>query len=129
MASQTCYAFQKPVFQPAMRIISAITKANPAQVTTSFAHNYKTGTIVRIDIPQAIVGAPSAGMPQINGLVGTINVNSPTTFLINIDTTTFDAFSVPMATGPGYTCSQVIPIGEVTSQLTAATVNALPYAS
>jgi hypothetical protein len=127
MATETCFAFKKPVFQPAMRIISAITNANPAQITTTFAHNYITGTIVRVNIPPAIVGAAKPGMPQINGLVGTISVNSPTSFLINIDTTYFDPFVVPMATGPGYTCSQVIPVGEVTSMLTAAVQNVLPY--
>lgn len=117
----TCYADQNPVFQPAMRIITAITNANPAQVTTSFAHNYLTGEKVRIIVP------PADGMEQINGLVGTITVNGDTTFLIDIDTTGFDVFVIPSSPLPQVdTCAMVIPIGEVNSMLRAATKNVLP---
>ena len=77
----TCFAIENPVFQPAMRIIVAITNGFPAQVTTSFAHGYITGEIVRIVVPSA------DGMQQINNMVGTLTVNSDTTFLIDIDTT------------------------------------------
>src|SRR5581483_2171142 len=112
------YAIQKPTYQPAMRIITAITNANPAVVTTSFAHNYVSLTIVRLDIPRGF------GMQQANQLTGTIIVLSPTTFSISIDSTQFDAFAVP---GGANQQAQVVPIGEDNSILTAATVNVLPY--
>lgn len=112
-------ALQYPVFRPAMRQISAITNANPAVVTTTFAHNYLTGTIVRLDI------APQDGMAQANQLFGPINVLTTTTFAIAIDTTLFDQFVV--TTPPKYTPSQSVPIGEINQILTAAVMNVLPF--
>lgn len=117
----TCFAIENPVFKPAMRIIVAITNGFPSQVTTSFAHGYLTGEIVRIVVP------PADGMQQINGLVGTLTVNSDTTFLMDIDTTSFDIFAIPEDPLPQVnTCAMVIPIGEVNEMLRAAVQNVLP---
>ena len=83
-------AIVDPLFQPAMRQIVAITNAFPALVTTSFAHNYPNGTIVRLNIP------PYFGMLQADTLTGTIaNNGNPSQFLINIDTTLFSPFVIP----------------------------------
>ena len=119
--SPNCFAIQTPVYGPAMRLIASITNANPAVITTSFAHGYITGTVVRLSIP------PACGMQQANGLTGTIVVLSPTTFAINIDTTNFDVFSIPLSL-PFWVnvCAQVIPIGEDNDILTAAVQNILP---
>ena len=118
----TCYAQQFPVFKPAMRLIASITRSNPATVTTTFAHGYQTGTIVRLDIP------PADGMQQANGMTGTITVTGATTFTIDLNTTLFDPFSIPVSPDPHLnTCAQVVPIGEVNSTLIASTVNVLPY--
>lgn len=78
-----------PVFQPAMRIISDITNANPAAVTTTFAHQYTTGIIARLNIPKGF------GMVQANQLYGPINVTGATTFTIDIDSTNFGRFMSP----------------------------------
>lgn len=104
-----------------MRLISAITQAYPAEVTTTFAHQYLTGTIVRLDIP------PADGMQQITGKTFPIIVTSPTTFTIPEDTRRYDPFAIPVAPVPAYTntCAQVIPVGEVNETLKAATVNVL----
>lgn len=105
-----------------MRIITAITNSNPAVVTTSFAHQYKSGTIIRIDVP------PADGMPQIDQMFGPITVLSPTTFSIPIDSTNFTAFSIPVSPPSSInTCAQAVPIGEITPILTAAVQNVLPY--
>jgi len=115
-----CYANQNPNFQPYMCIASAITKANPAAVTTTFAHNYQNGAIVRIDIPVA------CGMQQMNGQTGSITVTGANSFTINIDSTLFDTFSVPVLANPYIdTCAQVVPIGEISSSLASATINVL----
>jgi hypothetical protein len=120
----TCFAYRNPIFQPAMRIITAITNANPAQVTTSFAHLYASGIIVRLDIP------PADGMQQANGLTGTITVTSPTTFTIDIDTTGMDIFAIPVSPSPQTnTCAMVVPVGEVNAILTQAVRNTLPHTS
>ena len=123
------FAYQNPIFQPAMRIVSAITNANPVAITTTFAHNYSTGLIVRVVIPNGYGMVP----PLLPGQTvttrffeGPITVTSATTFTMPIDTTALNAFAVP-APNPGhfYTDTQVIPVGEVNSTLYLATVNVL----
>lgn len=105
-----------------MRLIASITQSNPATVTTTFAHLYISGTIVRLDIPLA------DGMQQANQFVGPITVTGPTTFTIPLDTTMFDAFSIPVSASPLINiCAQVVPVGEVNEQLTAAVKNTLPH--
>jgi len=115
-------AVENPTFQRSMRLISSITNAYPAEVTTTFAHNYGTGDIVRLNIPKWY------GMIQADKLVEAITVTGATTFTIDIDTTGFDPFSIP-APVPWYVDSypQVTPVGEVSANLSGATQNVLPY--
>jgi hypothetical protein len=117
------YANPFPTYQPAMRVIANITNAAIATVTTTFAHQYRVGLIVRLDIP------PTGGMIQANQLVGTIlSLPTPSSFTVDIDTTTFDAFITPTPVSfLGYQDSQVVPIGEINDILQGATVNVLPY--
>lgn len=112
-------ALESPVYQPAMRIISAITNAFPAQVTTTFDHDYISGTIVRLVIP------PGFGMRQVDGKKGSIVVTSPTTFTIDLDTTFFDTFVIPTTFPEDFQHAQVVPVGEENEILTAATRNVL----
>jgi uncharacterized repeat protein (TIGR01451 family) len=58
--------------------ISAITKANPGQVTTTAAHNFVNGDQVYI--------TGVSGMTQINGLAVTVTVVNATNFTIGLDT-------------------------------------------
>lgn len=109
-------AIENPAFQPAMRIITAITQSFPALVTTSFAHQYFSDTIVRLYVPIEF------GMRQANQLQGTITVTAPDQFTIDIDTTNFDPFVVPP--NPQQR-AQVVPIGEENDLLLAATQNVL----
>lgn len=112
------YAYPNPMFQPAMRLIASITNANPAVVTTTFAHQYITGTIVRLDI------AFADGMQELNQKIAPITVTGATTFTIPIDTIHFSAFSIPVGLSPHVnTAAQVVPIGEINSILAAATFN------
>ena len=114
----TTFPQANPIYQPAMRIISNITQANPAVVTTTQPHLYITGTIVRIDIPPFGPGNTATGMQQMNAQFGPITVLSPTTFSLPIDSTQFAAFVVGATQFP-----QAVPIGEVTDLLTAAVQN------
>ena len=113
-----CYSNQSPTFQPAMRLIQSITKANPALVTTTFDHDYITGEIVRLVIPSEY------GMIQADQKIGTITVTSSTMFSIDIDTTSYDEFVDPGVSVEQ--CAQVIPVGEINSTLRAAVKNVLP---
>lgn len=109
-----------PTFQRAMRLISAITQAKNAQVTTSFDHDYETGDIVRLVIPKWF------GMIEADGLVGEITVTDTDKFTIDIDTREFSTFSIP-APVPWYVhiYPHVRPVGEITSKLSSATTNVL----
>jgi hypothetical protein len=121
--SYICYANPTPSFEPAMRLIAAITNANPAQVTTTFNHEYVTGTIVRLKIPE------SYGMVEANNLTGGISVIDNLNFTINIDTTLFTPFALnPVLAADPHNdiCPQVIPIGENSLILSAAEQNVLP---
>lgn len=110
-----CYVNEDPRFQPAVRLIAAVTNEVRATVTTTFDHDYISGTKVRFYTDQAV------GMTQINHMKGTITVTGDTTFTVDIDTTDFDVFSIPGA--PAWyenTCALVVPIGQIASQLTAS---------
>lgn len=117
-----CYANPNPIFQPAMRLIAEISQANPAEVTTTFAHQYVSGTIVRLDIPEA------DGMQELASTIWPITVTGSATFTVPVNSTTFSAFAIPEdAPRHVFTCAQVVPIGEITSTLAAATKNVLPF--
>ena len=107
----TCFAKQNPIFLPAMRLIESITNANPAEVTTTFAHDYKDEAFVRLIVPR------DNGMVQANKLKGLISVTSDTTFTIDINTLDFNAFVVPLSSEQ---CAQVVPVGEFASTLASA---------
>ena len=129
------YAVEQPTYQPAMRNILSITQAYPAVVTTTFDgtnpgdHLYKTGLIVRLDIPKGY------GMEQANLLYAPITVLSDSTFSIDIDTTAMDAFvapAAPVTIGSGRFTkypnpAQAVPIGKINEQLINAVKNVLPY--
>lgn len=116
------HAVADPTFQRSMRLISAITNANPASVTTTFDHDYETGDVVRLTIPKWF------GMVQANKLYGEITVTGTDTFTIDINTTLFNTFAIP-APVPWYVNSyaQVTPVGEITANLGGATQNTLPH--
>jgi hypothetical protein len=116
-------AYKFPVYQPAMRIIANVTNANPAVVTTTFAHQYITGTTVRLNFP------PGYGMEQANQLFGEIVVTGATTFAIPIDTTLFDPFMTPATYPDNMQYAQCVPFAENNGILKAATNNALPYSA
>ena len=115
-----CYAYTHPVFGPAMRIISAITNAVVPQVTTTFAHGYVDGTIIRFDIP------PALGMIQLDQMFSPIVVTGATTFTINIDTTTFAPFAIPGGLSNKINvCGLSVPLASKNDTLKPAVVNQL----
>jgi hypothetical protein len=114
-------AFPHPIFQRSMRIISSLSQANPVVVTTTFAHNYETGEIVRIVLPLGY------GMQQINQQYTPIVVTGDTTFTMAIDSTHYDPFSVPSTQPQNLQYAQVVPMAELSGQLEGATRNVLPF--
>jgi Flp pilus assembly protein TadG len=59
------------------RTVSAITKANPARITTSAAHGFATGDIVNIS------NVAGGGFTALNGMSVAITVTSTTQFTLN----------------------------------------------
>ena len=108
----------RPVFKPAMRIITDITTSYPAAVTTSFNHGYSSGIIVRLVVPLGF------GMQEVNDKFGEITVISPNSFDIDLDTSRFNPFSVPL-NNKQY--AQSIPFAEDNSTIYSAYQNVLPY--
>lgn len=114
----TWYGIVTPAFQPSARVITGITRANPAVVTTGINHLYINNMIVRIDMYSG------NGMKQMDQQFGPITILSPTTFSIPIDSTGFDAFV--LQTNP---TAQAVPFGEVNNLLNAAVQNLQPGGS
>ncbi len=108
-----------PQFQPATRIITAITNGFPTVVTTNINHNYQTGLIIRLGIPE------NYGMRQANKLFGPITRINAISFSIEIDTTLFDPFIVPGALLVS-TLAQAVPIAEDTFMLYQAVRDVMP---
>lgn len=104
---------------PAMRLISNISQANEAIVTTTFAHGYLDGEIVRFYIPERF------GMQQINEKIAPITILNTTQFSVPIDTTLFDPYATPALAPFDKQCAQVVPIGEISSQIDGAIKNVL----
>ncbi len=94
------FDLSSPSFKPAMRLISSISKGSITTVTTSTAHDYVTGMTVRILVPDEVTTATDnlgpVGMTQINKLSGKITVTGTYEFTIDIDSSGFDDFSIPL---------------------------------
>ena len=110
-----------PVYQPAMRIIDDITNDYPALVTTTFAHQYQSGLILRLNTP------PGYGMQEANQLYARIVVTSSTQFEIYIDTTSFSDFSVAGSFPESYQSAMTTPVGNINESIYLAVRNVLPY--
>jgi len=107
-------------FQPRRRLISAVTNALQAVVTTTEDHGYSVGQVVRLLVP-AIYGM------TVEYVEATI-VAIPATdqFTVDLDTSALDAYAepaVPYTTGsdPSFTQAQVTPITGVEDNDTSIT--------
>lgn len=107
-------------YLPRRRWITMITAANPAVITTSIAHGYAVGDRITIKNPDA-----NFGMPQINGLTATITAVTASTITTDINAAAFTAFAFPTSAiaATGVTHPHIVPFGEVSTILTAATEN------
>lgn len=116
------------LYYPGNRIISKITQADGAVVTTLVDHGYQIGQQVRFHIPQtvSVAGVSIYGMIQMDGLLGTVTAVSaagvwPQTFTVDIDSTGFTAFTFPTAAVANintYSDAMVVPVGAQPSQIT-----------
>jgi len=107
-----------PLFYPRRRYVVKITQAVNAQVSTSVAHGYCAGQVVRFEIPAV------SGMIQLNATpannylpVTILSVVDDYNFTINIDTTAFTAFTWPTSSPNQLPVAfpSVTPVGEDTA--------------
>jgi len=106
-----------PLFYPRRRTPVQITQAVQAVVTTSVQHDYTVGQQVRFRIPAAW------GMIELDGMTGTIVARNiavgvgNNTFTVDIDTTGFTPFAMPLTAAAPFTPAEVVPVGETASAL------------
>jgi len=89
-------------YVPYRNLITDVTQASNAVITTADAHGYETGQWVRIIVPLAY-------QMEINYLQTKITVTSDTEFETEIDTRSLLPFSAPSAP-PAFTQAQTVPI-------------------
>lgn len=105
-----------PTWAPLFNTITAITNANPAQVTTGTNHGYVVGLYVRFFFPA------NFGMAPLNDNVFLIiNIPTPTTFLIDANTIDYAPFTISTTKQ----IPQVIPVAEISQILSMAERNTL----
>lgn len=105
-----------PLFYPRRRYITNITQAVNAQVSTSVAHGLTVGQEVRFNIPAVSGMIQLNATPQNNYLAASIvSVVDDYNFTINIDTTSYTAFTWPTIAQQPSDFPQVIPFGEDTA--------------
>lgn len=99
---------------PQRRLIADITQANPAVVTLTadipaVNPNFVVGQRVRFNIPA------SYGMTQLDGLDATITALTASTITVNVDTTTFSAFTFPVVADAPNSYAHVWAYGQTAS--------------
>ena len=96
-------------YQPFATGISSITQnGSYSLVTTSVPNGFVIGSEVLFQIPQ------QWGMKQLNGLTGYVTAVTSNTITVNINTATFDPFTIPVNPLAG-SPAQVLPIGDENS--------------
>lgn len=100
-----------PIFYPRRRFITNITQAAQAVVTLSVTHQMTIGQEIRFQIPTVF------GMTQLDNQIGTIvSVSTANnTVTVDIDTTSYSAFTFPAAVQP-FTFAQMVPVGMNTGE-------------
>lgn len=116
-----------PLFYPRRRYVVNITQATNAQVSTSVAHGLTPGQAVRLDIPTI------SGMTQLNSTpfnnyatATIVQVIDDYNFTINVDTTSFTAFTWPTIAQQPSSFPIVTPVGEDTAGALASPFAQVP---
>ena len=102
-----------PLFYPRRLYVVNVTQAVNAQVSTSIPHNYVAGQAIRFEIPNV------SGMVQLNPsaqnnyqYAWVLTVVDAYNFTINIDTSSFTAFTWPTIAQQPSSFPTVNPVGE-----------------
>lgn len=102
-------------YQPSRFVISAITRGQTTQITTSIDHNYVVGQAVRLLIPSLF------GSYQLNEAQGLVlSIPSPVDVVVNINSVFADAF-IPSPTNTSPSQPQILAIGDINSGIISTT--------
>jgi len=106
-----------PLFYPAVRTITKISKAASAVVTMSVTHEITVGQKVSFRVPADF------DMVEMDGLEGTVTAidTANNTITVDIDSTGFTTFAWPLTADGDFTPAQVVPIGKDTHEDYAGT--------
>ena len=110
-------------YYPVNRRITAITRGSPTVIALNVTHGFTVGQRVRVSMPRPVGLAAPFGIPEIDGLLGTITAigtaigGCTNTISLDIDSTAFTAFAFPTSAiaGAGVEAPQIIPVGEMAS--------------
>jgi len=107
-------------FQPRRRLISAVTNATQAVVTTTEDHGYDVAQHVRILVPSIY------GMSVEYRTATIVAIPATDQFTVDLDTSALNAYvepAVPYTTGsdPSFTQAHVVPITGVEDNATSIT--------
>lgn len=104
------------LFYPRRRVVTNITRAVNAQVSTSLEHSLTVGQQVRFSIP-SVSGMVQLNASQLNNFLSAsvVSIVDAYNFTINVDTSAFTAFTYPTAAQQPSTFPEVVPFGENTA--------------
>lgn len=104
------------LFYPRRRIITDITQSTVPIVSTAIAHGLCAGQAIRFNIPAVSGMIQLNATPANNYMTATITaVVDDYSFVINIDTTTFTAFTYPTIAQQPSSFPEITPVGEDTA--------------
>lgn len=101
-------------FQPRRRLISDVTNALSAEVTTTDDHGYEVGQVVRVIVPRAY------GMEIDYKEATVLTVPSTTAFTVDIDTSLLSDYVTPTEP-PSFTNAQIVPVSGLVRNNTSIT--------
>jgi hypothetical protein len=145
LAASPAGAFVKKVlypylYAPGACFISAITTGTTTTVDTTDAHNFVVGQEVAFRIPTVAASSSQWGTTELNSLPNSsipgspvygyvISVTDYNTFVVNIDSTSFTAFSsnVPVSSVSGLQYPQVVAVGDVNTGGVQISANSVLY--
>ena len=110
-----------PLYQPTKRVIANITAAANPTVTTLSYHGLVAGQQIRLVVPSV------CGMTQAHAMAANIvSVTNTTSFVIDLDTSAFTAFTFPTAAQAPCTYAEVVPFGETATSTYVNLLNDAP---
>jgi len=102
------------LFQPQELVVSNVSQAVNAVITTFQNHNYVVGQEIRL------AGFQNSGMTQAEGVQGSVTAVTASTITTDINSSAWTAFAFPLTGALPVTLPQVIPFGENTATALAA---------